>query len=212
MVESDKKILCLLLIGFLFSTFIFNFGSCDESNSSVPFSYDELGAEIRVTSPIKNFTYSDSTIVINASLYVDGTEYEPGKHYIPYENISCVYSLDDSDWQNMSLFSVNNGEITSDLVNNYFYNYMLLNYTAILHNVTEGSHCLRIDVHPNNIRSRDSSSGYDKPLVYFYVKNQLITESTIILLGGLVIAATAILGSAIYIIKKKSSNKILRKN
>lgn len=150
--------------------------------------------------------------MINASLYVDGLEYEPGTHYIPYDNISCVYSLDDSDWQNMFLFSVEYGEPTSDLVNNYYYNYMWLNYSAVLYNVTEGAHYLRIDVQPNSIRSRDSGSGYDDPLVYFYVKNQLITESTIILLGGLIIAATTFLGVSIYIIKKKSSNKTLRKN
>lgn len=184
-----------------------NFGYCDESSNAVPFSYDELSGQIKITSPVENFTYSDSDIVLNADLYIGGIEWEKGSHYIPYQNISCVYSLDGAEWQNMSLVSVDKGEPFSSLVNNYWYSVMWLNYTVLLQNVSEGSHYLKVDVKPDSIHSRDYS-GEDKPLVYFNViKQSSITELNDMLIIGLVIVTIATILAVIYV-KKVRPNRV----
>lgn|SRR5665647_366368 len=102
----NKKILFLFLVGFIFSVLPLNFGSCYSPNATIPFNYDELSGQIAITSPIESFTYTDSDIVVNAGLHIGGIESEPNTHYVPYQNISCIYSLDGSEWQNMSFVSV----------------------------------------------------------------------------------------------------------
>ncbi len=137
-----------------------------------PFGYDELSGSIIVTAPVGNSTFSESDIVVNASLHIGGHEYEPNTHYVPYQNISCVYSLDGSEWQNMTLVSATKSELFPSIPNNFWYSNMWLNYTATLHDVSEGSHQLRIDVKPESIRTRDISNSQEKPAVYFNVIGQ----------------------------------------
>ncbi len=132
-----------------------------------PFGYDELSGSIFVTAPVGNFSYSESDIVVNASLHIGGHEYEPNTHYVPYQNISCLYSLDESEWQNMTLVSATKSELFPSIPNNFWYSNMWLNYTATLHGVSGGSHYLRIGVVPDSIPiGYDSSQG---SIVYFNV-------------------------------------------
>ncbi len=153
-----------------------------------PFGYDELSGQILVTAPVCNFTYSEPDIVANVSLHIGGHEYEPNTHYVPYENISCVYSLDGSEWRNMTLVSSAKSELFPSIPNNFWYSNMWLNYTATLQGVSEGLHCLKIGVKPDSIPTRDLMSSEDQPLVYFNVANQPSTLPAIDPLPKLVIA------------------------
>jgi len=129
-----------------------NFGNCYTSNATVPFSYDELTGQLYLNSPIENATYLFSDVEVKVYMYVGSHESEPGVHYIPYQEISCFYSLDGGDWQNMSLDFVKVHEPFSSLVNeNYYYRTVDLNYTATLYNVSEGTHQLRFSVKPESI-------------------------------------------------------------
>jgi len=170
-----KKILCLLLIALMFSITM-NFGYSIDSIDAMPFSYYELSGQIQITSPAKNFTYADSDIVLNATLYIGGYEWEHGAHYIPYENISCVYSLDGAEWQNMSLVSITKKDPFQSVGNKRWWNNMWLYYTMLLQNVSEGSHYLKVDVKPDSIFTM-SFHDEDEPSVYFNVtKQSSITE------------------------------------
>ena len=174
----NKKILLLFLVGFIFPVLALNFGSCYSPNATIPFNYDELSGQIAITSPIENFTYTDSDIVVNAGLHIGGIESEPNTHYVPYQNISCVYSLDGSDWQNMTLVSVGGHEAFCSLVNPYWYSNTWLNYTATLHNISEGTHFLRLDVKSDSLSPRIRSiQSLDKASVNFTIsQNSNITE------------------------------------
>jgi len=134
--------------------FTLNLGYCYTSNAAVPFSYDDLASTLTIYSPAKNFTYSDSDIMINASLYIGYHESEPGTHYIPYQNISCVYSLDGSEWQNMSLISVYIYEPFSSMVNPVWYSTAELNYSATLYDLPEGEHHLQFSLKPDALVNR----------------------------------------------------------
>jgi hypothetical protein len=199
-----KKTLWLLLIGSLFLIFTLNFGSCDELSDGIPFSYNEISGQIMVTAPVKNFTYSESDIVVNASLHIGGHEYERNTHYVPYQNISCVYSLDGSEWQNMTFVSAVKNEQFPSIPNKFWYSNMWVNYTATLHDVAEGSHYLKVDVKPDSIRTSDISSGRDKPLVYFNVISRPSTQLDSIPIIGLVIGIIFTAGFIIYVKKSKS--------
>lgn len=207
-----KKTLWLLLIGSLFLIFTLNFGSCDELSDGIPFSYSEISGQIMVIAPVKNFTYSESDIVVNVSLHIGGHEYERNTHYVPYQNISCVYSLNGFEWQNMTLVSAVKNEQFPSLPNKFWYSNMWVNYTATLHDVSEGSHYLKVDVKPDSIRTSDISSGQDKPLVYFNVISRPSTQLNSIPISipiiGLVIGIIFTAGSIIYVKKSKSPTKL----
>jgi hypothetical protein len=191
-----------IFVVFLFSLFTSNF-SCAESSVQVPFSYDELSAKISVSSPVGNSTYSSPDVDVNVSVYIGGTEYVKESHYIPYQNISFIYSLDDSDWQNMTLVSASSPQIFPSLVNNYWYATMRVNYTTVLHNVTEGSHFLKIDITPNSIPLREEGSE-GKPLITFSVINQPLIDWTLIGVIIVVIVVSVIAISLIYVKKVKA--------
>ena len=111
---------------------------CTVSFSPKPFSYSELSCQVHINSPNKNFTYSTSNITINVWLYIGGTEKESNTHYIPYEDISCLYSLDGAEWQNMTLLSAVKSELFPSIPNNYWYSNMRINFSASLIDVSTG--------------------------------------------------------------------------
>ena len=122
-----------------------------------------------------------------------------GSHYIPYQNISCVYSLDDSEWQNLTLVSASSPLIFPSLVNKYWYVTMWLNYTAVLHNVSDGSHYLKIDVTPDSVRSREEGSE-GKPLIYFSVIKQPLIDWTLV---GVLVVVIIVSVALVYFKKVK---------
>ena len=136
--------------------FTLTLGYCSTCNAAVPFSYDDLSSTLTIYSPWKDFTYSDSDILINASLHIGYHESERGTYYIPYQNISCVYSLDGSDWQNLSLVSVNIPKPFHSMVNPYWYSTAELGYSATLHDLSEGEHYLQFSIKPDNLAKRFS--------------------------------------------------------
>ena len=116
-------------------------------------SYSELSCQAHINSPTKNFTYSASNITINVWLYIGGTEKEPNTHYIAYQDISCLYSLDGAEWQNMTLLSAVKSELFPSIPNNYWYSNMRINFTATLIDVSRGEHDLRFSVKPDSIHA-----------------------------------------------------------
>lgn len=193
----------------MFSFLMLNSAYCAKSTDAIPFSFNELAASIDVTSPVENFTYSDSDIVVNASVYIGGHEWEKGSRYIPYQNISCVYSLDGSEWQNMSLVSFKKADPFPSLVNNFWYNTMWLNYSVILHNVSEGSHYLKIDVKPDSIHTREESSEKENPFVYFTVaqnsNSELLSKNAVFFAILAISILFGVIAIVAVIIKRKRS-------
>ena len=183
-----------------------------------PFSYAELSGSILVTSPVENFTCSESDVVVNASLHIGGHEYDKNSQFVPYENISCVYSVDGSEWRNMTLVSATKGELFPSIPNNWWYSNMWLNYSATLSNLPEGSHYLRIGVRPDGIPVSDISGGEEKHLVHFNVvgnpSNAPASDSLPLLLGSLVvgISATVAVAAAAYLEKRRASGVGVVKN
>jgi hypothetical protein len=138
----------------LFLNLTLDIAYCTVPINPKPFSYQELSCQAHITYPTKNFTYTDSNITINVWLYIGGTEEEPNTHYIPYENISCMYSLDGAEWKNMTFLSALKSELFPSIPNNYWYSNMRINYTVTLTDVSTGEHDLRFNVKPDSINTR----------------------------------------------------------
>jgi len=144
-----KKTMLPLFLVLIFPILMLGSGNCYASNATVPFNYDELTASVYMNSPIENGTYTVSDIDVDVYMHAGSHESEPGIHYIPYQDISCLCSLDGGDWQNMSLSFVKEHEPFTSLVNEHYYHCTVdLNYTATLYNVSDGAHQLRFRVTP----------------------------------------------------------------
>ncbi len=200
MARMLERIRWLLLIGFLLSLSMLSFGYCYSPNATIPFSFKELSGTVYVTSPVENFNYSDSDVVVNVSLHIGGIEYEPNTHYVPYQNMSCIVSLDDAGWREMSLVSVGGLEAFSSVANPFWYSNTWLNYTAALHSVSGGQHYVRIGVKPDGIPlSYESSQG---SLVYFNIINSaqekpfpwLPVAAVSVIVGAVVAVAAVVYG------------------
>jgi hypothetical protein len=206
-----RKILWLLLIANFISIFLLNFGSSYSPNATIPFNMKELSGQIVVDSPVANFNYSTSYIEIKVSLHIGGIEYTPNTHYVPYQNLSCIYKLDDFDWQNMSLASLGGEEAFCSSVNPYWYGNTWLNYSATLQGLSKGAHSVKIDVRPDIIPIRDINSSQDKPLVFFNVINDQSSEIKNLQITGATIASIIAVASVLFV-KKRSPKKAVVSN
>ena len=79
---------------------------------------------------------------------------------------------------------------------------MRVNYTTVLHNVTEGSHFLKIDITPNSIPLREEGSE-GKPLITFSVINQPLIDWTLVGVLVVVIIVSVVVVSIVYFKKVK---------
>ena len=173
----------------------------------VPFSFSAIDAGIKITSPVSNMTYLESTIQLTVILYLSGTELVPESHKIPYEQISCVYSLDDGEWENASFVSNTKSHVWKSFVNELWYNQMDCTYTAILHDIPDGLHTLRVAVKPAGIRSYNSHDVDDREAtVEFTTSDQSSIVSIIMQQPELITILVVIIISIIAIVaifKKK---------
>jgi hypothetical protein len=200
----SKIILGLLLVGSLILVCSSSLGSCDDSSGMIPFNFDELTAQIKVKSPIQdqNFTYG-SDILVDVFVHLGGTEYEQGLHYIPIQNISCVYSLDNSEWQNLTLVSFKESPPFASYVNKWYYKVMDINYTTTLQNITGGLHFLKIAMKPDGIFFSGLYGNVGCPIVSFNVTDEPQTNSNESLIIGSIIGVASISCVLLYFKKIK---------
>jgi hypothetical protein len=201
MAIKTKNPLWFLLIGFLLLLFTLNLGSCDPSSERTPFEYYEMSGSILVAAPLENANISDSNVVLNLTLRVDGYEFGANTNYFPYQNISCVYSLDGSEWQNMTFVSAVEGEQWQSRL--FWYSKTWMNYTATLQDVPDGSHYLKFDVQPGSLRTNET-------LIHFNVVGQpsTLTDNTpmVAAIGVIIVVAVAVI-AIMYVKKVKKINQ-----
>jgi hypothetical protein len=180
-----------------------NVVQCTNSVDATPFAFREIDAAIRIRSPVNNTTYNESAILLNITLYLSGTEWVPESHVIPYREISCIYSLDNGEWKNASLASTTENRVWQSWVNKWWFNQMQSTYTAVLQDLPEGLHFIRVAIRPSGIRSYNYHDIDDlEPSVNFTISKQSpnSTMSTqqpeliyAVAVGAVIIAAIAVI-------------------
>jgi hypothetical protein len=132
---------------------------CTNSVDATPLFFHEIGAGIQILSPIGNTTYTESTILLNVTLYLTGTEYWVHEsRVIPYQEISCVYNLDNGEWKNASFVSNTESLVWKSFVNELWYTQMECTYTAVLQDLPEGLHFIRVAVSAREYTIRSYNS------------------------------------------------------
>jgi hypothetical protein len=117
--------------------------------SAVPeFSFSEIEAEIQVFSPVDNGSYTGN-ISLNISIRYYAFSHVPNSSVIPYQNINCLYQVDNSAWKSATLDFASKQEGFWSLVNDGYYNTMDCNYSALLRGLYNGAHSLNITLKPD---------------------------------------------------------------
>jgi hypothetical protein len=198
-----RRALSVLLIGSLIAICYSNLGPCDDSSGMIAFSFNELTAGIDVWSPIQNqnFTYG-SDVPVDVIAHIGSHEYKMGLHYIPIQNISCVYSLDDGEWQNLALVSLKESPPFASYVNKWYYKVMDINYTTTLQNVTGGVHSLKIAMKPDGILF-DTNGVFGSTIINFNFTEESQTNSNDSLIIGSIIGIASISCAILYFKKIK---------
>ena len=164
-----EPVLALIIASALLASTL-NVVHCTSSGNPTPFSLSEINAGIRITSPISNTTYNETTVILEVTLYLGATEWVPGSHVIPYQEISCVYSLDNGEWKNTLLNSTTKKEPWQSLVNAWWFNQMESKYNVVLQNLSEGLHFIKVAAKPDSLRSNNYYERDLEPSVNFTIK------------------------------------------
>ena len=121
------------------------------------FSLNDISANIQNISPSDNGCYIRD-IPVNITVHFSG--YSRYKPLIPYQEINCLYRVDNGEWQNASLFSASDQKYYGSPANRVNVNYVDCYYNATLRGLSNGAHFLDIDLKPdidNHVRT--SSNG-----------------------------------------------------
>jgi hypothetical protein len=155
-------VLSLALLGFQHVGFV----------SAVPeFSFSEIEAEIQVSSPVDNGSYTGD-LSLNISIRYYALSHVPNSSVIPYQNINCLYQVDNNDWKNASRISASQQGGFWDPPNDGYWNVIDCNYSAVLQGLFNGEHLLDIDLKPDleyHYRVASNETYVDNATISFFV-------------------------------------------
>lgn len=160
----------------VFSLAQFGFVRVHAATNNFPFK--DIIAEIQNMSPQDNETYTGD-VPLNIHIRFSVRTSDPNSGLIPYQDINCIYQLDDTEWKNASLHYASEQETWWDPTGGYW-NQMDCNYSAVLQELSNGAHSLNVTVTPdlkyyyrvlNNGSSLHYSVGHD---VYDALTNSTI--------------------------------------
>ena len=140
------------------------------------FPFSDIIAGIQNFSPADNGSYiGDVPLII--SVRFSARSDAPNYSLIPYQEISCLYQLDNGEWKNASLYYASEQKAWYDPTFQGYWNQLDCNYSALLTGLSNGEHLLDIDLKPDlEYHYRISSDGtnvqenlLDNATITFYV-------------------------------------------
>jgi hypothetical protein len=129
-------------------------------------------AMVIIESPIDNGSYLGNLVTLNASvlLSVYANASQPG--IIPYQNVSCFYSLDNEQWVSVPFcFTFGKGVMPSVNEGRY-YDQITCFYSKDVENLSEAWHQIRVAVKPDILHSHHGDGNTLEGLVNFSVTKQ----------------------------------------
>ena len=151
----SKFISVTIAASLVFSLLQFGFLSADVIPN---FPFNEITAQIQNISPADNGSYV-ATIPVNVSVRFSAFSKAPNADLIPYQEINCIYRLDNGEWKNVSLSEASEQTSFGDPILQGYWNDVYCNYSATLQGLSSGVHLLDIDLKPVGERVRLSSNG-----------------------------------------------------
>ena len=189
------------------------------SNGSI--SFGDIQSIIQIISPVDNASYTGD-VSLNISVAFEAYSHM-NSTVIPYQDITCIYRLDSSEWRNASFNSVSEPTIYWSWVNQIYTIQITCSYSATLQVSSSGLHSVSVDVNPDVIRSFDSRTYNDSigveyyylnTTVNFYVSNSLehsdsfpiVPSTASIAAVTIAIAIVGVAGLLVYFKKHKRQN------
>jgi hypothetical protein len=144
-----------------------------------PYPISDVYAKTQITSPLDNRSYLGSLVTLNVTvrLCVFACESHPG--VIPYQDITCIYSLDGGEWASVPFqFYAWKGVMPSANKGRY-YDVVVCFYAVGVMNLSEGGHSIRVAVKPDSLRSyyRENSTLEQSINFMAIEKSPVLTES-----------------------------------
>jgi hypothetical protein len=143
--------------------------SHDLALCSSEFSTNQIEAEILITSPTDYGSYiGNVTLNVSIRFYVRSSE--SSSNMIPYQKVTCLYQVDNGQYQNASVYYASQQTSWADIPYNGYCSEMRCNYTASLVGLSNGLHSLKITLEPSDIAYYFvNSSAFIVPATdYFY--------------------------------------------
>jgi hypothetical protein len=231
LLSQAKPLLIVIAMSLVFLPLQFGFqGAC-----AIPdFSFKEIIAEIQNISPADNRSYIGD-VPVNISVRYYARSYARNTGLIPYQEISCLYQLDNGEWKNASLIYASEQKALGDPVSRVYWNYLYCNYSAVLEGSSNGEHLLDIDLKPDldhhirissngtyvfdSLHSQDNQGSLpDNAKVTFYVFGDDKPMSTVqsasrehepfLTIAAIPIVAVAVAGVLVHFKKRNGSRKL----
>jgi len=119
------------------------------------FSFESITASIHIKSPVHDGFYAWSFVSLNISMafYTHAPALDSGE--IPYQEVSCIYSLDDCECKDVPLTSVRHQEF-ADLPNGGYWVKAFCIYGGDVSGLSGGQHFISLSVKPDEILAYDT--------------------------------------------------------
>lgn len=154
--KSLKFISTVIVVSLVISLALLGFQRTEFAGATSEFSFKDIEAEIQIISPADNGSYTGD-VSLNISIRFSAYSEAPNSSVIPYQDISCIYQLDNSEWTNASLYSASDNGFR-DWVNGGYWNIIKCNYSALLQGLSNGAHLLNVSLKPGEIDLYDYPS------------------------------------------------------
>lgn len=163
------KFISTVVVILLLASILLGF-SCRFALGTSEFSFNQLEAEIQVTSPPDNGS-NMGNVPLNVSIEFYAFSRVPNSSVIPYQNITCLYQIDNEQYQNASIYYASQQGSFTDIPNSGYWNTIQCNYTASLQGLNNGRHSLNIALEPRGITYYRVNTSFDEvpSTDYFYV-------------------------------------------
>jgi hypothetical protein len=118
-----------------------------------PYPISDVYTKTQITSPLDNGSYFGSLVTLNVTIRLCVFAYESNPGVIPYQDITCIYSLDGGEWKHVPFQFYAWKGVMPSANNGRYYDVIVCFYAVDVTNLAEGGHSIRVAAKPDILRS-----------------------------------------------------------
>jgi hypothetical protein len=148
-------------------------GSTPNATTAPQHSHGDVYATIEIQTPIYTGANAGSLaldVTIEYYVYERSTQ----SVLIPYQNFTCIYSVDNGEWKETFLRANVSQSWCMSLVNGGGWNEVFCSYSAVVQGLSDGLHLINVTVTPSEVWSHDYYSLGTDSSIYFAVHGQSV--------------------------------------
>lgn len=141
---SKRCLTAIIVMSFLLSAWF----QTAVAQAPSAFSFNQVEAIIQPNCPADNASYTGN-VTLNMSVQFSAHSKTANQSLIPYQNIHCIYQLDNGSWQNATLTYATQQTDWYDFIISSYWSQMQCNYIATPPMLANGWHSLNVSLTPN---------------------------------------------------------------